>query len=173
MHYKGPITAQLITYWFQQGCKYVLTLKLLTNVNFIVLIILLISLCVIVQYKLCFCNWILMQVCVLSKSSIHPHPAWVHFHVPLGPNHIVLVGGHWDPSPGTESRVTGSQCSVGEQQCYKHAWTDSQRKALLTSPPPSAVSPGLCEVSVLQNCRQEETSSTKRGGAKVTKLSNS
>lgn len=64
----------------------------------------------------------------LSLEFVHPHPAGVHLHVPLGPDHIVLVGGHWDSSPGTESRVTGSEGSVGaKQQCHKHGWMNAAR----------------------------------------------
>lgn len=56
----------------------------------------------------------------LWEPSVDSHPARIHLHVPLGPDHVVLVGGHRDPGPGTESGVTGPQGSVGEQRRYQH-----------------------------------------------------
>lgn len=44
-----------------------------------------------------------------GQTFLHRTPAGVDLYVPLGSNDVVFVGGHWDPSPGTEPRVTGPQ----------------------------------------------------------------
>lgn len=37
------------------------------------------------------------------------YPRWFHFHIPLGPDNIILVRGHGDPCPGAESRISRSK----------------------------------------------------------------
>lgn len=74
------------------------------------------------------CWWLVTLICgssvVLQEDvcvkPVDSHPAGLHLHVPLGPDHIVLVGGHRDPGSGTESGVTRSQGSVGEQRRHTH-----------------------------------------------------
>lgn len=62
----------------------------------------------------------LLCLCEQSQPSAGSHPARVHFHVPLGPDHVVLVGGHGDPGPGTEAGVSRPQGPEGEERRYKH-----------------------------------------------------
>lgn len=49
-------------------------------------------------------------ICIyLPWCSPLAYPGWLHFHIPLGPDNIVLVWGHGDPRTGTESRISRSQ----------------------------------------------------------------
>lgn len=108
-----------------------------------------------------------------SRTKPHPsspgptlsHPAGLHLHVPLGPDHVVLVGGHGNAGPGTKAGVAGSQRSMARRR-EKTAVSISRglggkgtplcrRTRSLTSPPRSAASPGPCEASGLLSCRQK------------------
>lgn len=124
------------------------------------------------------------QLWLSCSGWVWTHPAGVHLHVPLGPDHVVLVGGHGDPGPGTEAGLTRPQGSV-ETPSYKHGSSTGGGGgggegggrgggegeggggggAGLTSPPRSAASPGPCEASVLQSCTQETASQPRRGPA--------
>lgn len=47
------------------------------------------------------------------------HPAGLHLHVPFGPNHVVLVGGHRHTGPGAEAGVAGSQRPAAKRTVVK------------------------------------------------------
>lgn len=43
------------------------------------------------------------------QDTASAYPGGLHLHIPLGPDHVVLVGGHWHPRTGTEPRVPGPE----------------------------------------------------------------
>lgn len=46
------------------------------------------------------------------QDTASAYPGGLHLHVPLGPDDIVFVGGHWDPRTGTEPRVPRPESPV-------------------------------------------------------------
>lgn len=78
-----------------------------------------------------------MAICTWGPpcSSLLTYPGWLHLHIPLGPDDIVLVWRHGDSCSGTESRISRpkspekrrrksmliTQSATGEprSQCFK------------------------------------------------------